>query len=119
MKNEYVCIVCPVSCRVTVEDDNGELKITGYTCKRGEKYAKNEHTDPHRMLTTTVKINGGVLPRLPVISSTEIPKSRMDECLGLLYELNVEAPVRCGDVIAGNILGLDADILAARTMPAE
>ena len=39
---EYTCIVCPRSCRITVEEKDGELVITGNTCKRGYEFAKNE-----------------------------------------------------------------------------
>ena len=35
MKKEFVCISCPVGCRLTVWDDEGEVKVTGNTCKKG------------------------------------------------------------------------------------
>jgi nucleoside-diphosphate-sugar epimerase len=42
------------------------ISVTGNTCKRGEQYAKDECTNPVRMLTTTIKVNGGSLPVVPV-----------------------------------------------------
>ena len=113
---EYTCIVCPTSCRITVEEKNGELIITGNTCKRGEDFARDEYLCPKRMLTTTVKIEGGILPRLPVISSEEIPKEKLKECLSFLYGMKVKAPVTCGAVLAENVMSTGVQILASRSM---
>ena len=68
------------------------------------------------MVTTTVKIRNAILPRLPVISEGEVPKGKLKECLNDLYQISVEAPVRCGDIIVKNICGTGVNILAARTM---
>lgn len=113
---EYTCIVCPVSCRITVEEKDGDLVITGNQCKRGERHARNEHLSPKRMLTTTVAVEGGVLPRLPVISSEEIPRERLGECLKELYKIKIKAPVTCGEIIVENILETGVDIKASRTL---
>jgi len=113
----YTCIVCPVSCRIAVaETDDGTLDISGHTCKRGLDFAQNEHSNPMRMLTTTVKLNSSRLRRLPVIGSAEIPKSQLRAALDDLRTLEVTAPVRMGDVIAGDIRGTGVDILAARSV---
>ena len=32
MKKEFVCIVCPNSCHLTVEEKDGELKVSGNRC---------------------------------------------------------------------------------------
>ena len=60
-KKHYVCIACPRSCRLTVWEEAGEIKVEGATCKRGEKHGQNEYVNPMRMLTTTVAIREGVL----------------------------------------------------------
>jgi CxxC motif-containing protein len=112
----YTCIVCPVSCRITVTDEPGqELKIEGYTCKRGLEFAKNEHTNPQRILTTTVKLKSLRLRRLPVISSGEIPKTELRAALKDLYDVEITAPVRAGDVIYKDIRGTGIDVVAARS----
>ena len=116
-KHIYTCIVCPLSCKITVTDDgNGDLRAEGNTCKRGEEFALNEFTDPKRMLTSTIKVNNGVLKRLPVISSKEIPKRKIKECLDILYSVEISAPVKCGDVVVNDILGLGVDIVASRSL---
>ena len=54
-KRELICIGCPMGCPLTVELENGEIKtITGYTCKKGETYARKEVTNPTRIVTSTV-----------------------------------------------------------------
>lgn len=116
MKAEYTCIVCPVSCRVQVEEQGDQLLISGYGCKRGEVHARNEHTNPSRMLTSTVKIKSNDFARIPVISSAEIPRSKMMDCLALVYQTETIAPVVCGQVLISNICNTGVDILASRTI---
>lgn len=49
MKKEMICIVCPVGCHISVDTDT--LEVTGNTCPRGEKYGKEELTNPKRVIT--------------------------------------------------------------------
>ena len=59
-KRERICIGCPMGCPLTVQLEDGEiLSITGQTCKRGEVYARNEVTNPTRIVTSTVMVEGG------------------------------------------------------------
>ncbi|MFZ5974793.1 MAG: DUF1667 domain-containing protein [Bacillota bacterium] len=110
----YTCIVCPKSCRVSLRDGSGTLTVTGNGCKRGAAYARAEHENPVRMITTTVRIEGGELPVLPVISTGEVPKSYLKDCMAAIYAASVRAPVRQGDAVLRDILGLGVDIVAAR-----
>ena len=53
------CINCPMGCLLTVTLEDGKVtNVTGNTCPRGETYAHQELTDPQRMLTSTVSIEG-------------------------------------------------------------
>ena len=115
---ELTCIVCPRSCRISVEEVNGELHITGNSCPRGREHAANEYKCPMRMITTTVAIKGAALPRLPVISTGVVPKVKLMECLKELYTLNLSAPVKEGDVVVSNLCGTGVNIIAAKTMTA-
>lgn len=113
-KKVYTCIVCPISCKITVQDTPEGLQISGQTCKRGKEFATSEHVEPRRMLTTTVVIHGGRIHRLPVTSKTDIPKKDLKDCLTTLYNLEVKAPIRCGDVVVKDICGTGVDIVASR-----
>lgn len=114
MERTYTCIVCPKSCRVVLRADNGGIAVHGNGCERGAQYARSEYEDPQRMITTTVRIDKGDLRVLPVISTGEVPKSRMKECMAAIYGTVALAPVRQGDVVIRDILGLGVDIVAAR-----
>lgn len=98
------------------QGEDGKLSITGYECKRGYTYAENEFLHPMRMITSTVKIRGAKFRRLPVISSKEVPKGLVTECLKKIYSITVDAPVRHGDVLIENICGTGSNIVAAMSM---
>ncbi len=111
------CINCPMGCEITAEIKDGIIKkIAGNHCQRGEVYTKEEITAPKRMLTSTVRIQNGVLPLLPVVSVHALPKEKVMECAQFLRQVTVKAPVRAGDIVAANILGLGIDIAASRDM---
>ena len=111
------CINCPMGCELTVTLNNGKFQsVTGNTCPRGAKYAQDEVTAPKRMLTSTVRIAGGFLPMLPVVSKTAMPKGKVLECAEALRKVEAKAPVKAGDVIVANILGTGVDIVASRDM---
>lgn len=113
---ELVCTVCPIGCRILVHDDQGSLSATGNRCPRGECYALTECTHPMRVITTTVKLQGADIRRLPVIGNGEVPREQLMGCLRQLYTVTAEAPVHCGDVIVSNLCGTGVDIVAARTV---
>jgi CxxC motif-containing protein len=116
MTSEFICIVCPNSCRLTVTETAGEITVTGNECPRGKTHGIHEYREPTRMLTTTVAIRGGILPRLPVISREEIPRALLDQCLEALYQMELTAPLRSGDIVVKNICNTGVDVVASRSM---
>ena len=86
MEKKLICINCPIGCHLTAErsKDSDAWSVTGNRCPRGELYARNELTDPRRVVTATVRCN------------SELMRSPMWKILELmLYSL----------VIAGNKQG--------------
>lgn len=111
------CIMCPLGCEMTVTIEDGAVtKVTGNTCPRGPKYAHDEIVAPKRMLTSTVRVSNGLLPLLPVVSQTTLPKEQVLTCAAALRQVVVTAPVTAGQVIVKDILGLGVDIVASRSM---
>lgn len=111
------CIMCPLGCEMTVTIEDGKVTdVKGNTCPRGPKYAHDEVTAPKRMLTSTVAVEGGLLPLLPVVSASVLPKERILDCAAYLRGVTVKAPVKTGDIIVKDILGLGVDIIASRDM---
>ena len=114
----YLCIGCPLGCRLEVEDDGNKIvEVRGQSCKRGKDFAEQEHTDPRRMVTTTVRIEGGVWPKLPVKTRAPIPKGKVVELCRELHKLQLQSPVKMGDVILADALGVGVDVIASRDMP--
>jgi len=111
------CIVCPVGCQLSVaaSSKDGNHQVTGNQCPRGEQYAIEEITHPTRMLTTTVKLNHGNVTRLPVKTARPVPKSLLHECMHQLNQLEVEAPVKQGQVLMTNLLNTGIDVIATRS----
>jgi CxxC motif-containing protein len=112
---EMVCIVCPMGCHIQVDIEN-DYKVTGNQCPRGAKYGKEELTAPTRVITSTVRIEGGLYNRLPVKTTSAIPKGLMWDCIELLNNVTVQSPVKVGDVIIKDILSTGIDLVAARDM---
>ncbi len=111
---KLVCIVCPVGCRLEVQLD--QMIIKGNKCARGIKYAKDELTAPKRVVTSTVKIKGGIHNRLPVKTNGEIPKGMIFECMKEINRVEIESPIDIGEIIIKNVLETNVDIVATRKM---
>lgn len=112
---ELICIGCPLGCPVTVTMDNGEVVgVKGNTCKRGDIYARKEVTNPTRIVTSTVKVKGGSLAMVSVKTQSDIPKGKIFECVRALKGIEVQAPVRIGDVILTDAAGTGVDIIATK-----
>ncbi|MGX6978365.1 DUF1667 domain-containing protein [Vagococcus elongatus] len=112
---EIICIVCPVGCHLTVDEEN-DYKVTGNQCNKGAIYGKQELQNPVRTVTSTIKIKAGSHPRLPVKTSDTIPKGKITDIMTLINQTEVTAPVSVGDVIIPNILDTGVDIVATRSM---
>ena len=114
---EFVCIGCPLGCNITVEHDEGQIKsITGNTCPRGAEYVTGELTDPRRIVTSLVKVEGGELPVVSVKTRTAIPKDKIFDCTRALRDVVVSAPVHMGDVVAADICSTGIDVIATKTV---
>jgi len=117
-KMKILCITCPKGCSLEVtRDGNTVVEVKG-GCKRGHEYAQRELTDPRRMVATTVKVNNGVHPLLPVYTSQPFPKGSIPALMATLREIRVNAPVEMGSIVAENILDSGVNIIASRNMKA-
>ena len=116
-KKDFVCIGCPLGCNITVETDNGEIQnITGNTCPRGADYVTKEMTDPRRIVTSLVRVQGGVLPVVSVKTAADIPKNCIKDCIKSLKIIELPAPVHMGDVVVENMCGTGVNIVATASV---
>jgi len=116
---KMICITCPMGCTLMVTHEGKTItKVDGNQCKKGLEYAANELTDPRRMVTSTVKVQGGVHPLVPVYTAAPIPKPLVFDLLQELRKIELKAPVQGGQVILENALGTGVNVVASRDMPA-
>lgn len=118
-KRNLICIGCPMGCPITVTMEAGEIReVTGFTCKRGETYARKEVTNPTRIVTSTVRVEGGISPMVSVKTAQDIPKGKIFDCANALRTVQVKAPVAIGDVVLANVAGTGVDVVATKAVAA-
>ena len=114
---EIVCILCPMSCKISVEIDDSEVvKVENSGCKLGQDYSIQEIKFPMRDFFSTVRVEGGRIPVLSVRSTKPVPKNMLKTCASELAKIVVPAPIRLGDMIVENILNLGVDIVATKSV---
>ncbi len=107
---ELTCIVCPKGCIITKQGS----KIAGAGCERGLAYAKQELTNPTRMVASTVILKNSYLPRLPVKTDTPIAKTKVMDAVKELNGVIVSPPVKIGDIILKNVLNTGVNFVATK-----
>jgi len=128
---ELTCIVCPIGCSLSVEEEPKpeglpSLTITGNRCNRGSAYAEEEIRTPKRVVTATCGIAfkpeelaaGGLTAprRIPVKSSAPCPKEKIIELLEDIYSLKLSLPVKAGDRLITDWKGSGIDVVAVRNL---
>lgn len=113
MTKEYICIVCPKGCHISVDDEGN---ISGYTCLRGLNYVKQESVHPVRTLTTTVKVNSDIVRVCPVKSSDPLPKELIFEAMKEINSISVDLPIKMHQIIIKNILNTGIDIISTKEL---
>ena len=114
---ELICINCPLGCGLTVTlEDKEAVKVEGNTCPKGEAYGKKEVTNPTRIVTSTVRVSGGVLPVVSVKTASDIPKEKVMDCARTLKNVEIQAPVSIGDVVLEDICGTGVPMIATKNI---
>lgn len=109
------CIICPQGCEISVCVDEGNIvSVSGNKCPRGKAYASAEATLPVRTVTSSVKLSGGDVSRLPVKTKNNVPKDKIFDVLADIKKITVTSPVKAGDVIAADIGGTGVALVATR-----
>lgn len=116
MKKDFTCICCPLGCQITVTKENGQYLITGNNCPKGEKYVKDEMTNPTRMVTSVVPVTDGEIPVVSVKTKEAIPKDKIKDCMEALKGIRTDAPVEIGDIIIENVCGTSVSVVATKNV---
>lgn len=107
---ELTCIMCPMGCRLTCTQKDGEIIVTGNNCNRGETFAKDELTNPKRIVTALVKTSKGVAS---IKTTKPVDKKLINTVMAELDKVYVKNP-NFGDVIIKNICNSGADIVITK-----
>lgn len=113
---ELICINCPMGCPLTVTLEDGEvLSVKGNTCPRGDSYGRKEVTNPTRIVTTSVPVDGSKTERMvSVKTGHDIPKGKIFDVVQELAGVRAQAPVAIGDVILANVAGTGVNVIATK-----
>lgn len=109
---ELVCIVCPNSCTLQIEQKGEEITVSGNKCKRGIAFAKDEMICPKRTISSVVKTAFPDCPALPVRVSSDIPKDKIFDVMKEINSITVKKRLNRGDAVIKNVLGLGVDVIA-------
>ena len=140
MNRTLTCIICPNGCELKVtwecvaaegadascaagagirENVSGEIcniAVTGNKCPRGVEYAEQEIKNPMRTIASSVNLEGGTMPLVSVRVTGPIPKAKIMDVMAVIREATVKAPVKIGDVVIADVLGLGVDVVATRNV---
>lgn len=113
-----ICIGCPLGCplQITIDDAGAVSAVEGNTCPRGDAYARKEATNPTRIVTSTVRVRGSKSHAVTVSVKTasDIPKSKIFDCIKDIKDVTVSAPIRIGDIVKPNVAGTGIDMIATK-----
>ena len=102
------CICCPMGCQLSVTYQPGDresVTVTGNGCPRGPLYAKDEVTNPTRVVTGTIRLSNREGRVVSVKTKDPVSKEKIMAIANRMKELSVQAPVRIGDVAEEDICG--------------
>ena len=106
---------CPLT--VTIEGDT--ITVSGNTCALGDRYAKKEVTNPTRVVTSSVGIDGADIARVSVKTESDIPKDKIFAVMEDICKARVNAPVAIGDVVIENVAGTGVKVIVTKNVPAK
>lgn len=105
MKKVLTCIICPRGCTIEVNIEGENINVNGNACPRGEKYAVSECTNPTRTVTSIVRVLNRTDTMVSVKTAEPIPKDHIFDVMKMIRGASVNAPVRIGDEIIGDVYG--------------
>jgi len=114
---KIVCVLCPMGCKIKYDALNGKIvSLEGNRCPRGISYLEDELREPKRIVPTSAKVINGETSLVSVKTSKPIPRRLIPQFMQVMKKVEVEAPIKVGDVIIKNVLDTGADVIATRTV---
>lgn len=110
---DFICIGCPLGCNLHVEVNKEEINVTGNTCKRGLTYAKEEVTNPTRIVTSTIRLAAQDYV-IPVKTSSPVPKEKIFACLDEIKAVKLDHVPEFHEVVIANVCNTGADVIVTK-----
>ncbi len=126
---QLTCIGCPMGCLLTVTTEQPAAEpgaavkktvtqVTGNTCPKGKAYAEKEVTNPTRIVTSTVRVDGADRKLISVKTKEDIPKDKIFACMREINSIHAKAPVQIGDVLLESVAGTGVAVVATKAAAA-
>ena len=108
-----ICIMCPMGCSLNIEEKDGQVVVTGNTCRRGQIYGTEEYTHPKRTITTLCKrADGGVVS---CKTTGSVDKYKMMEVVKVISTLVAPVDAKIGDILLENICNQNVNVVVTGT----
>lgn len=116
---EVTCVICPNGCSIAVEiNDNSPevICVTGHTCKKGEKWARQEEKNPMRTITSSIPVIGGDFILTSVRTTRPVPLAKIMQVMDAIKASSLNAPVKIGDVVILSAAECDTEVIVTRNV---
>lgn len=115
MNKRFTCIICPNGCEITAKLNGKKIvSVAGNRCKKGGAYVRQELTCPMRTFSTSIILEGGKIPLVSVRLTKPVPKEKIFAVNELIHRQKAQAPVRIGQIVLENVLGLGSDVIITK-----
>ena len=114
MEKQFICIICPRSCPITVDTET--MVVKGNRCIRGKQYVSSELIEPRRTLTTTVRIESEKVMLLPVKTDRPIKKENPLSAMKKISKISVKAPIKIGEIIESDFTEEGTNLISTKTV---
>ena len=91
-------------------------RISGNRCPRGAEYVIQEIENPMRNIATSILVEGGELPLASVRLTRPVPREKLFAVMEEIKTVKVSAPVREGEIVISDVLGLGSDVMVTKTV---
>jgi CxxC motif-containing protein len=120
MMKTFTCIICPNGCEIEAQTDGVRIvAIEGATCNRGLEYVEQELKNPQRNIATLVKVDNGDEELVSVRLTNAVPRDRILDVMVEIKKVRLTAPVVLGQTVLENVLGLNSDVIATKSVSAN
>ena len=120
MNKSLTCVICPNGCQLSVEYEHSKIRsVEGALCPKGYEYARQELFDPRRNIASSVRVAGGTAPLVSVRLTGPIPKNKIFDVMAEIKKTTVDAPVKIGQILIPNVLGLGQDVIATKRIDCD